>query len=164
MKSDLFLDIAKLRTSVAYLGEKDQCNWWSSSFLSRSGDAFLTPVFPKTNLLARVNGASSAAQLMHDEHIGVGEVFHLFRLPENVEHNISQSLSKDASIIERFKSVEDAYTSLQDLAGGESTQGLGPLLLNQSEFDKTTVRQMAAAYLAGFKSSQTVYPYYRGKT
>lgn len=163
MNSELTVNIARLRTCVAFLGEKDQQNWWPSSFLSRSGEAFLNPVFPKTSILARVSGAGAAAQAAHDEHIGVGDVFHLFRLPENVEHDISQSLIKDASILESVESEDDAYTSLQELACGESTQGMGPLLLDQSEINQAVMSHMAAAYLSGFKNKQTVYPYYRGK-
>lgn len=163
MTPDLIFKLVRLRTCVAFLGEKDQQSWWPSAFLSRSGEAFLNPVFPKTSVLARVSGASVAAQVTHDEHIGVGDVFHLFRLPENVEHDISQSLTKDASIMESIKSEDYAYTSLQELAYGESTQGMGPLLLDQSEVNQTVISQMAAAYLTGFKNTQTVYPYYRGK-
>ena len=59
MTPDLTLKLIKLRTCVAFLGEKNQKNWWHSSFLSRSGEAFLKPVFPKTHLLTRVNGASA---------------------------------------------------------------------------------------------------------
>jgi hypothetical protein len=161
MTPDLALKLAKLRTYVAFLGEKDQQNWWPSSFLSRSGAAFLNPVFPKTSLLARVTGASNAAQVAHDEHIGVGDVFHLFRLPENMEHDIFQVLTNELSILE-IGSEDDAYTSLQGLTNGDTTQGIGPLLLNQSEIDQATISHMAAAYLAGFKNNQTVYPYYKG--
>ena len=89
-----------LRVCVAFLGEKEQTNWWSSSFLSKSGETFLSPAFPKTAALARVNGASAAAQIVHDEHIGIGDVYHLFRLPENIEHDISQLLAKDGSVLE----------------------------------------------------------------
>jgi len=163
MTPDLILQLAKLRTCVAFLGEKEQQNWWPSSFLSRSGEAFLAPIFPKTNQLARVNGASVAAQVVHDEHIGVGDVFHLFRLPENIEHDITQLLIAESSIAESFKSDDGAYLCLEELAAGEATEGIGPLLLDQSEIGQVALSHMAAAYLAGFKNNHTVYPYYRGK-
>jgi len=162
MTPDLILQLAKLRTCVAFLGEKEQQNWWPSSFLSRSGAAFLTPVFPKTSQLARVNGASAAAQAIHDEHIGVGDVFHLFRLPENIEHDITQLLIVELSIAESFESSAAAFLCLENLANGNATQGVGPLIMNQKEVDHDVVEQMAAAYLTGFRSNQSVYPYYRG--
>jgi len=163
MTPGLILRLIKLRTCVAFLGEKEQKNWWPSSFLSRSGEAFLTPVFPKTSLLARVNGAGAAAQVIHDEHIGVGDVFHLFRLPENIEHDITQLLTKEASITESFKSDEAAYACIKELSVGDVTEGIGPLLINQSEVNHDALAQMASAYLTGFKNNQAVYPYYRGK-
>ena len=163
MTSDLILQLTRLRTCVAFLGEKDQENWWPSSFLSQSGAAFLTPVFPKTTQLARVNGASAAAQAIHDEHIGVGDVFHLFRLPENIEHDIAQSLTKESSITDSFKSDEAAYACIEELSTGDVTEGIGPLLINQCEVNHDALAQMASAYLAGFRNNQAVYPYCRGK-
>jgi len=162
MMADLILQLARLRTCVAFLGEKEQQNWWPSSFLSRSGAAFLTPVFPKTTLLARVNGASAAAQAIHDEHIGVGDVFHLFRLPENIEHDITQLLISESSIADNFESDDAAYSCLENMAASDATQAAGPLLIELDEVDHKMVEQMAAAYLAGFRNNQPVYPYYRG--
>ena len=162
MSADITLNIAQLRSCVAFLGEKENHNWWSSSFLSSSGGSFLTPVFPKTSLLARVNGASAAAQLVHDEHIGVGNVYHLFRLPENIEHEISQSLTNDQSATCGVSSVKEAKACFESLATGFSEQAIGPLLLEQNAFNEITIKQMASAYLAGFQSNEAVYPYYRG--
>lgn len=156
-------NLIRLRVMVAFLGEKDQANWWSSSFLSRSGEAFLSPVFPKTAALARVNGASGAAQVSHDEHIGIGDVYHLFRLPENIEHDISQLLAKDASVLELIASEETAQASLQELSGDKSAQGVGPLLIEQDVIDQGMIARMAAAYIQGFRSGEQVYPYYRSK-
>ncbi len=120
MSANITLSIAQLRSCVAFLGEKENHNWWSSSFLSKSGGAFLTPVFPKTSLLARVNGAGAGARLVHDEHIGVGDVYHLFRLPENIEHEISQALTNDQSATCSMSSVEEANALLESLASGFS--------------------------------------------
>ncbi len=155
--------IAQLRICVAYLGEKDQKNWWPSAFLSKSGEAFLNPVFPKTSLLARVSGASAAAQVTHDEHIGIGDVYHLFRLPENIEHDIGQLLTSNASLNECFSSENAAIEKLQALAEGSTFQGEGPLLLEQNEINLDAIKAIAAAFLASFSSEQSVYPYYRGK-
>jgi len=163
MTPELTLSLAKLRTCVAFMGEKEQANWWPSSFLSRSGEAFLTPVFPKTAALARVNGASGAAQVSHDEHIGIGDVYHLFRLPENIEHDISQLLAKDASVLEFIASEEIAQAGLQELSGNQSAQGVGPLLIEQDAIDQALIARMAAAYEQGFSAGEQVYPYYRSK-
>jgi len=162
MLSDLALKLAKLRICVAFLGEKDQQNWWSSSFLSSSGATFLNPVFQKSRLLARVTGASVAAQIVHDQHIGIGDVIHLFRFPENIEHDIFQILATDLSIQDNISSEDAAYVNLQTLANGDTVKGIGPLLLNHIEVDQASISQMAAAYLAGFKNNKPVYPFCKG--
>ncbi|WP_299876422.1 BrxE family protein [uncultured Cocleimonas sp.] len=163
MKEEIKNKIVRLRVCVAYMGEKEQVNWWPSSFLSSSGEAFLSPVFPKTAALSRINGASSAARVIHDEYIGIGNVQHLFRLPENVEYEISQSLIKDASILETLTSEEAASAVLHELANGDTTNGVGPLFIKSDSFDQNMVTCMAAAYLQGFSSGQQVYPYYRSR-
>jgi hypothetical protein len=155
--------IVSLRVYVSFLGEKEQFNWWPSSFLSQSGETFITPVFPKTSTLARVNGASLAAQILHDEYIGIGDVFHLFRLPENIEHDISQFLVKDVSILEFIKSKDIAQNELQELSAGEITQGIGPLLLEDDITHQAMTGRMASAYMQGFSAGEQVYPYYRSK-
>jgi len=163
MTPELTLNLARLRTCVAFLGEKEQANWWPSSFLSRSGQAFLSPVFPKTIALARVNGASNAAQVSHDEHIGIGDVYHLFRLPENIEHDISHLLTKDVSVLEIISSKESAQLGLEALSAGKVTQGVGPLLIEKPSIDQGMIADMASAYLQGFGAGEQVYPYYRSK-
>ena len=163
MDSELLRNLALLRIFVAFLGEKNQANWWSSSFLSQTGEAFLSPVFPKTAALARVNGASAAAQVSHDEHIGIGDVYHLFRLPENLEHDISQLLAKDGSVLELIDSEEAAQAGLQTLSADESAKGIGPLLIEHDAIDQAMVARMASAYFHGFSSGERVYPYYRSK-
>lgn len=165
MTSESIKNIAKLRYCVAFIGEKDQSNWWSSMFLSKNGQAFLTPVFPKTSFLARIRGTSAAAQQVHDEHIGIGDVFHLFRLPENVEQELSQIFIDDQSLnVQDLASTEEAYTCLEELADNESKQAVGALLLEENILAQTGIKQMASAYLNAFKSNEEVYPYYRGQT
>ena len=153
-------DILKLRIFVAFMGEKEQLGWWPSSFLSRSGEAFLAPAFPKTAALARLNGSNGAARLVHDKYIGTGNVYHLFRLPENIEQAISELLISDASVFDLITSEETARTGLKALAAGGNAQGAGPLLL-EGEIDEVMVGLMADAYLHGIQAREQVYPYYR---
>ncbi|WP_439146109.1 BrxE family protein [Vibrio sp.] len=157
---DQIKKVAQLRICVAYLGEKEQNNWWPSSFLSPSGKAFLTPVFPKTSLLAQVCGASEAAKLVHDEFIGIGEVYHLFRLQENLEHELTEQFSQHQQDIQVPNNVENALEILKDLAENGSTTGVGPLLIGEGA-EEDWLKEVAAAYLKGFEQAQVVYPYFR---
>src|SRR5439155_12420620 len=78
----------QLRLLVGYLGEKTQHGWWATDFLSPVARAFLEPSFPRTWRVAQYTAATEAARRVHDEHIGVGNVFHLFRLPEELERQL----------------------------------------------------------------------------
>jgi hypothetical protein len=155
--------ILKLRICVSFLGEREQLNWWPSSFLSSIGESFLGPIFPKTSTLARVNGASEAAKLVHDDHIGIGSVYHLFRLPEIVEQNISKFIVKETPKIELLATIESAQAGLQELSAGFTAQGLGPLLIEKDVMSEAMVSHMAAAYERGFRNGEQVYPYYRSE-
>ena len=73
--------IAELRVLIGYLGEKGQANWWGSEFFSTTAAAFLAPIFNRSLFLAQYQGATAAAAKIHDEAIGVGSIYHLFRLP-----------------------------------------------------------------------------------
>ena len=82
--------------------------------------AFLTPLFARTRLLAQCSGVTRAAALIHDERIGVGDVYHLFRLPEDVEQGIHRILDEEdvcARVEASLANRETALASLRELAG-----------------------------------------------
>lgn len=54
---------AALRILVAFLGEKDQFNWWDCLFLNATGRKFLAIDYPKSFLAAAANAATEAAGL-----------------------------------------------------------------------------------------------------
>lgn len=165
MSVELVNILAKIRVCVAYLGEKEQNNWWPSSFLSASGKAFLGPVFPKTSLLAQITGCSNAAKIVHDEFIGVGDVNHLFRLPENLESELMHLLANKDSGIEIPSSIDAALQDLRELASVNSVNsvnGAGPLLIDDTENKEKLVSNIVAAYINGFANNQPVYPYFKG--
>lgn len=159
---DLINNISSLRIAVAYLGEKDQGNWWTSSFLSSSGGTFLNPVFPKSSQLARAQGASQAACNVHDDAIGIGNVFHLFRLPENIEQNINDHIIKNEDIFRYIESRDEAEKTLSSLASEGGVSGIGPFQFDSVSVDDSLIASFAAAYSVGFKNDQPVYPFYRG--
>ena len=96
-------ELLELRLLIAFLGERSQFAWWASSFFDNTSKPFLEPVFGKTAKLTQYHGAVEAARRVHDEHIGVGEVFHLFRMPEENEedlHAAMREIPQDAAILE----------------------------------------------------------------
>ena len=90
MNKATLAQIARLKLLVGFLGEQSQFNWWPS--------AFFAPVFNKNAFVAQYHGVQEAASRVHDEHIGIGRVYHLFRLPEHVEQALFNSLQNKAFV------------------------------------------------------------------
>jgi hypothetical protein len=158
--------LLRLRLIVGFLGEKNQFAWWHTTFFGATGRAALAYTFPRSTLLAQFTGASEAARLLHDEHIGVGRVFHLFRLPEEVEQDIHRIL-QDGNLV-----IENDVLLRQDAAEAELEDSvikicrcctLGPVTLGDSATlaSQDAIQKMAALYLSAFQAGTRVYPYFR---
>jgi hypothetical protein len=129
MEATLLEQLVTLRTVVGYLGERDQYGWWQSSFFAPGSQAFLAPMFGRTQLLAQCNGVTRAAAVVHDERIGVGNVYHLFRLPEDIEQALHRSLhgqELSTTISALCASKEAAFDYLLKEARALSNRGIGP--------------------------------------
>jgi len=164
MNADLLTHIAKRRIYIGLLGEKEQFNWWKSSFFSSASDAFLSPLFSRTQLLAQCNGVSRAASLLHDEHIGVGHVYHLFRLPEDLEQGLHQKLKdpKFEKSIQKALTKATALKELKELASNFESGDMGPVRIG-SISDLYIIEawgDVAGAYSSAFENEQTIYPYF----
>lgn len=98
--------LLELRILVGYLGEKDQFNWWDTLFLDQTGRRFLQVNFPRSVFAAGVHSVVEAAKQLHDQRIGRGRVFHLFRLPAFSEESLHHELmnADPAPILEYLKS------------------------------------------------------------
>ena len=123
MDSKTIAIFSELRVLVGFLGEKSQLSWWDSNFLGSSSAAFLMHPYPRTTLLAQYHGVCEAALLVHDEYIGVGKNYHLYRLPDSVERDIAKSIQDQGFIKKLSASIKSKETALEALlAIAESTQ------------------------------------------
>ncbi|SLM27567.1 conserved hypothetical protein [Desulfamplus magnetovallimortis] len=180
MSTNKIKSIATLRILTGYLGEKGQANWWSSSFFSPTSSSFLNPVFGKTSFIAQYQGVKEAAARVHDEHIGVGEVYHLFRLPENIELSLFQLLHDGAFVSEIKEAIvdkESAEHALSDfIASSSQIQGCsqikeGPVLMGTiddffmeesgQKSDQDSLHDIANLYHCAFLNKVQVIPYFR---
>ena len=158
-------DIARLRVIVGYLGEKTQYDWWTSEFFSTTSSSFLTPIFSKTFALAQYHGVKEAARRVHDEHIGVGRVFHLFRLPEAIEQAIFEVLQDPAvadTVRQDVESKDSAATALQLFSDVPGSLQSGPVQIGVVS-DLGNTRWLSAAarcYQAAFTGGSRSYPYF----
>jgi hypothetical protein len=163
--STIATTIAELRVLVGYLGEKGQANWWSSEFFSANAAAFLAPIFNRSVFLAQYQGATAAAAKVHDEAIGVGRIYHLFRLPIGLEQAAAETLN-DATFI---KSLQDklvgrelAMSRLAELVAGTATATPGPVSLGQMGDDLgAELLRAAGIYHSAFKLGIQSLPYLR---
>ena len=166
MKHTLSL-IPELRLLVGYLGEKSQNNWWASNFISKSSVSFLTPIFPRTVLLSQYHGVCEAAQIVHDEHIGIGVNYHLYRLPDSIENAAAKSVQDDQfskKINATLVDQETAYSRLSEIAENVSERSEGPTLVgdfSDKNLEKLIIKS-AAHYLNAFKDGYRCFPYMRG--
>jgi len=164
MKKNKLKSIAKLRILIGYLGEEKQSNWWSSSFFAPESDVFLNPIFGKTAFIAQYQGVKEAATRVHDEHIGVGKVYHLFRLPENIELALFQLLH-DAKFVSEIKEIisdkEKAQHFLSDLIMSASKIKEGPVLIGNIDdfFMEESLSDIANLYHSAFLNGVQAIPY-----
>ena len=158
-------DALKLRLLVGFLGEREQAAWWQSGFLSPTSGAFLSPIFSRTMQLSRYTGVSEAARRVHDERIGVGRVFHLFRLPEAIEQQLFEELRGSwlAGELSRALASQDAaLASLRGFFNEPPAVQEGPVSVGDIS-DLTTKRwlsSVAGAYSAAFTGKVKCFPYF----
>jgi hypothetical protein len=153
-----------LRLAVGILGERDQSGWWSSSYFGSTSQAFLAPVFGKHAFQAKYQGVVEAARRVHDERIGIGNVFHPFRLPEIVEQQIHDTfLSFEDAAAEQMATVEAAKAALLKINGTVKDLKEGPTLLQSPEaaFEIDWLKEAASLYSTAFDTGIQCFPYIR---
>jgi hypothetical protein len=165
MNEKLIHQIIGVRLAVGFLGEHEQAGWWPSMFLGRHAHAFLSPIFGAKTRMAQYHGVTEAACRAHDESIGVGRVFHLFRLPESIEQLMSSAFQEGnvpEEVTRCFDSREAAEGMLASLANGPTAVRPGPIRLGDAGMINTPsgVRLAAANYQAAFNTGIKCYPYF----
>lgn len=126
---------------------------------------FLDPVFPKTSHLAQYHGVTGAARRLHDEHIGVGNVFHLFRLPEEVEkylHSAMLAGRGESNLLTGLDDMNAALRVLTEVSDGTRGPSEGPTSVGvlKDIFTNPAIRNLAQCYLAAFQGGIKTYPYF----
>ncbi|MGH7135852.1 MAG: BrxE family protein [Pirellulales bacterium] len=157
--------IVSLRLAVGLLGERDQAGWWPSSFMSQASNAFLAPVFGERVLHARYQGILEAARRTHDDRIGVGRVFHPFRLPEAIEHRTFEAMrAGDLKSVGAISSPDAAWAALEKLEGEPVDARSGPALVGPADVLERLrwVAEAASLYSAAFRNGLQCFPYFKG--
>lgn len=165
MDKSLAPELIELRAVIGYLGEREQFAWWPSSFFASGSGTFLSPIFPRTRTLAQIVGVSRAAARVHDERIGVGGAYHLFRLPEEIEQAIHRhllDLQTHQELTQQLTDHASAVGRLAEIAQSAVDAAVGPTQIDEIHGVYTGKRwsSVAAHYLAAFNNGNETYPYF----
>ena len=155
--------VVSLRLSVGYLGERDASGWWRSGFMSPTALAFLGPIYGAKVVHAQYQGLVESAMRIHDERIGVGRVFHPFRLPEAHEQSALGALQAISEHpIECISSSDAAMKNLRKFAVKSIDVKPGPTLVGPLEMlgDTNWITKVASIYMAAFVADIQCFPYF----
>ncbi len=157
--------IAQIRVLVAYLGEKEQYFWWETSFLGEIGIEYLKLNFPRTAFLAGVTSVTEAASKLHNERIGKGMVYHLFRLPFNIEERIHEILRymKDEKAKQLISAKEDSLEILKGFIDSTVDAPEGPVQIGTTPniISEFSVGELSKHYANAFQEDKKTFPYFR---
>jgi len=159
-------ELLLLRTFVAVLGERATPAWWRTQFLTEVGLRSMTRVFPRTAASAALSSVSIAAREEHDRRIGLGERYHLFRLPANLERGIALLMSEEAFVIQTARLVSkgtaELISELTAMTHGRKETAEGPVKVGStiSLAKPLTVEILAAHYQHSFETSRRAFPYF----
>ena len=156
--------LVELRLLAGYLGEREQLGWWDTSFLNPTGLRYAEINFPRSAVSAAGVSASEAARRGHDDRIGRGGVFHLFRLPPSIEEAVHHAMlhGDHTAFKELIADRETALNALEEMAGGRGDSANGPIQVGTVRDIQTpkAVADMARHYLNAFLEGKRVFPYF----
>ena len=96
--TELIQRLIQLRALIGFLGERNQFNWWDTQFLGKTSFGYLELNFPRTTFSSALHSVTAAAKKVHDDRIGKGFVYHLFRLPFRYEQPIANYLHSSLTV------------------------------------------------------------------
>lgn len=164
MNSKILETLNRLRVLVGYLGEKAQAGWWGTSFLNRTGLQFLEINFPRTAFAAGCNSVIEAAKRLHDERIGKGGVYHLFRFPTGLEEDLHRSLlfADPSSYLSLIESEESVMETLKEMVKDTVGAPEGPVQVGtlKAMVKDSDIHELAVHYHDAFRSQKMCFPYF----
>jgi hypothetical protein len=161
--------LAGLRLVTAAAGERVVPPWWRTQFLTDAGLRSMRRIFPRTALSSALACVTEAARADHDSRIGIGRRYHLFRLPTQIEQQLTSSLNESAFTAELEDAIkgglDHVLSVLEGLAtGAQLTQKDGPVSLGEigQLLRPQSLADIAALYRGAAASGRRSYPYFEG--
>jgi hypothetical protein len=161
---NLVRQLLEIRFLVGFLGENRQSAWWDTSFLDATGTRFLQTTFPRTYLSAGLRSTSEAARIVHDSRIGRVGVFHLFRLPVDIEDQLESEINADGQFVSEATELtkEGTLRMMRDLFQTPLAAPKGPVQIGVPSRILTidSVSELAAHYHSAFSQGIQCFPYF----
>ncbi len=162
--TDVVRQLVTLRILVGFLGEKRQSKWWDCGFLDQTGARFLQTTFPRTFVCSAVRSTTEAARIVHDARIGRVGIFHLFRLPVDIEDQL-ESCVPDVSGAYKNGLDLSVATALEQLAACSDrpvSAPEGPVQVGTPKkiLSFKSVSDLAAHYHYAFSHGFHCFPYF----
>ena len=154
--------LLRMRILVGFLGEKPQFSWWDTNFLSTTGQKFLEITCPRTAFSAGCHSVFDAAARLHDARIGKGRVYHLFRLPPEVEEGLHRLLMGDEPSVSSCAAKETALKDLRAMATGGVSAPEGPVQIGtvKNMLTEFAIEELAQHYADAFMKENQTFPYF----
>lgn len=151
-----------IRLLVGYLGESASIPWWNTKVFSSSGSSYLKICFPRNHLMAGMHAMETAARSQHDSRIGVGRVYHLFRLRPESEEELHRFLLRHSCDLKVPEDFASALTQLQEMGNQRLKLSEGPIHLGEIRkgFNEPALVKMASLYAKAFEAGKQTYPYF----
>ena len=163
-KAKLLENLNRLRVLVGFLGEKGQAAWWDTSFLNKTGLQFLEINFPRTALSAGCNSVIEAAKRLHDDRIGKGGVYHLFRFPTVLEEDLHRNLllADSNAYLPLLESKESAMEALAEMLKDTVGSPEGPVQIGifKGMVKDSDILELAIHYYDAFRTEKMCFPYF----
>ncbi len=156
--------LIEIRLLVSFLGEKEQCNWWDSQFLTPTGLSFLEISFPRSPYIAAYTSISNIAEKTHEKAIAKDGSANLFKLPGQLEEQIRKYISNTQ--IEAFytsvNSKEMALRKLKSYFKQSVTSPIGAVQVGKIKdiLTQQGLIELAAHYYDAFLNDKKVFPYF----
>lgn len=165
----LALTAVHLRAVVLALGESMTPAWWNTKIMNETGFRFLERLYPRSFFHAAVYSSGKAACDTHDRAVGRGAVYHLFRLPEILEIQMSSlTQADDDEFIALFRTglgnTDQLIVILEGMSSSrkrlESIPGPQRIGTETDPISTMAFRRMASIYHHAFRRNKPGFPYF----
>ncbi len=159
----------RLRALVLALGECAGSSWWKTEFMNETGLRFLERLCPRTFFRAAIHAGGRAACDAHDRAVGRVGVYHLFRLTEPLDAEISRMPpNADESFVTAFRAALGHPDKLMEMLASlchqteerEASLGARRIGMDRDLMTHAALEATASVYHQAFMQRSPVFPYF----